>query len=901
MSKKKAALNIFMSWHDAIGKTIAKALRALLNEVFPDKLVIFMSDIDTKPGEQWFTKLSSELRKCDLGIVFITSGGTSAPWLNYEAGAIWMRGKDFFPILFGTKIPPEHPLRNLRYLEFSRGGIMELISTIYILIEKLQNTRRDHSYESSHDELLSAFLSAFQENHWERFKVQIKEILREFEDNPPPVKGINAEASKLLTDNGIDIHQTSIGHGIVTAIPGNKVHKVRRDLVQSAIENLTIVGSSLYEAFSLDRDFGSEQSRDISRVISQNLESRDDNSRFRLSVFLAEPRDFDVEYHTDNDDPALTGDSPLQRISSTMKILLQLARQYPGRLKLSICFVPLLQVDHIVQSGDLMIVRPTMLWTSDSEYKGTWLLCQKVVSADTSAAMYNAYSKWLELLRKESFEIPLDVTLTQEKPRKGTRTDRFHRKWREVIDDANRDGCRIEIRKLYRTQLISAAHATWGAEYRHYFPEIHVRSSEDVFRVRRTDCTKPSSECSIRERTELFNGKNLLGDGVQTALLYRLKKTQTLLDKLIKVYDKYGFAQIYPSFDLGLPNNVQRLAGGFATGILVLWRRGTPIIPIDTTVNACSSSFYFLTEEQFSDLRRKFARRANFFDQLIIEGNKASVLNSFSSGNHFIILGKSRKTQRYCLVLHASATEFKYKPLGLYPYPGVWYWNKIKVYPSRDGDNRYIRYLKDREAERFIQMALDLANSNKEDHDWFARELVGDRKAFPKSEGTADTQHFTKHHYYMPTSYTVAMGTYVEEPGSTVPMFSRPAKPIHLFKSGIEQPWTLRIENRDKCLIPHGWGQTVGCGTVDISIENTEQHKELIVNGERFPVAPRESLSERRNLGIRVREFEGELGGMSEFLSRGRHYFAGQIVDTFDQVACYQRGEVTIFEEMIDS
>lgn len=894
MPKIKKQLRIFMSWHGQMGEKIATTLRDLLRATFPDLLYVFMSDTDTDYGEAWFAKITKELKTCDTGIVCVTSEGTVAPWLNFESGAISIRGKVFFPILFGAEIPQGHPLGNLKYLTFCRPDIARLISSINSMVNGIATPteKNDSSVRLTQEELLGTF----QDTHWPSFKVRIEDILSDFEKSPPMLEGVNCAASKLITDHNIDIHRTTIAHGIVAAIPIDKVHKVRRDMVGTATDSLTIVGSSLYEAFSTDPDLTphGRGSRDISRIISEILKRRDDTARYSLSVFLSEPRDFDVEHYTENDDAVLTGDSPLWRISSTMTSLLKLAKRYPKRLKLSICFIPLLQVDHIVQSGDLMIVRPTMLWTSDSQYKGTWLLCQRVVSGDDSTATYNAYSKWLDLLRNESFQIPLDTTLTQEKPRKATRVDRFHRKWREAVDDANRNGCQIEIRKLYRTQLISAAHATWGDEYRHYFPEIHASSSDEIFRARRSDSNPAASARGVQERSDLFNEKNLLGDGVQTALLGHLLKTQDLLDKLIKIYDKDGFAQIYPSFDLGLPNNVQRIAGGFATGMLVLWRCGTPIIPIDTTVNACSSSFYSLTEEQFEDLRGKFARREDYFDKLVIEANKASVLNSFSSGNHFIILGKSRDAQRFCLVLHASATEFKYKPLGLYPYPGVWYWNKIKVFPSRDGDNRYIRYLKDREAERFIHMAVDLADSNKEDHNWFARRLVDDSTSFRDDKSAPET-HFTKHHYYMPTSYSVAMGTYVENPGTIVPIFSRPGRPIYLFRSSVEQPWTLRLANTEKCLIPHGWGQALESDTLSIAIENTEKEKSLILNGEPFKIAPRESLSERSSLGVKVRDFRGDDGGMSEFLSRGSNYFAGSIVDTFDQVACYQRGEITIF------
>ena len=86
--------------------------------------------------------------------------------------------------------------------------------------------------------------------------------------------------------------------------------------------------------------------------------------------------------------------------------------------------------------------------------------------------------------------------------------------------------------------------------------------------------------------------KNLLNDSTQKMLLPYVKETERLLDGLVKKYDEYGEAHIFPSLDIGFPNNVLRLAGGFATGMLVVWKSGTPLVPVDTTVNVCSSSYY---------------------------------------------------------------------------------------------------------------------------------------------------------------------------------------------------------------------------------------------------------------------------------------------------------------------
>ena len=58
----------------------------------------------------------------------------------------------------------------------------------------------------------------------------------------------------------------------------------------------------------------------------------------------------------------------------------------------------------------------------------------------------------------------------------------------------------------------------------------------------------------------------LLNDDTQKILLPYIKETEHLLNGMVKRYDKCGEAHIFPSLDVGFPNNILRLAGGFATG-----------------------------------------------------------------------------------------------------------------------------------------------------------------------------------------------------------------------------------------------------------------------------------------------------------------------------------------------
>lgn len=218
----------------------------------------------------------------------------------------------------------------------------------------------------------------------------------------------------------------------------------------------------------------------------------------------------------------------------------------------------------------------------------------------------------------------------------------------------------------------------------------------------------------------------------------------------------------------------------------------TPISRIGTT-----SSYY-----EFDESALKGRKVSDFFNQKIIQNiiNKGSVKEglafSFNTGNHFILLSKSRNTGHYFLVLHSSAKQYKDTYLGLYPKPHNWYSNLIKTYQEK-GSDRYIHYLKDDEALRFISIARSLNEQNRDIHNWFASEIFGDIKPI---------QQKTYHHYGMPTDYSIAIGTYVVDERDVVPIFSREGYPIFLFRPSSNM-WSIVLEGKTKYIIPHGWGQ----------------------------------------------------------------------------------------------
>lgn len=182
--------------------------------------------------------------------------------------------------------------------------------------------------------------------------------------------------------------------------------------------------------------------------------------------------------------------------------------------------------------------------------------------------------------------------------------------------------------------------------------------------------------------------------------------------------------------------------------------------------------------------------------------------------------------------------------------------------------NRYLRYIKEKEAEYFIQTAHHNEKYNEKLHKWIADYL---------SNGRIVEEPIIKHHYYMPTDSSIALGTFVEPPGETVPIFSDVGKPVYLFKIA-EDNWTYNLGGRkgSVCIVPHGWGPKIDQvkGIIYNKSTNTlcfQCDDSKVVN---YKVVSRERINDQ--LDKKIRNFSnGE-----EFLKKGKKFLKGQIITT---------------------
>lgn len=771
---------LFISWSGEIGKEAANLIYGWISKVYKDAHENIFLSTRIEPGRQGFEEIKNALQSCTKGIFLMTRERISSPWLHFEAGAVF--GSDvsnwIIPIYvdFERKTLESDPLSEFQSnYSFCYKDLGEVINWIGAELGWEQSDDYKRSMNAVQDE----------------FKEKVKKFVERI--HPDPVL-------TMLYQNGKKSSQCYMNEssGCLAHLDENTFFSIRKVVVENAKGELIIAGPSLTEAIGREKS----NNRSLRGVIENGIKEK----RITSIKFLLEDLAILEPYCTDGNE-AVT--HVMGSLSVLKNELFHICDKY--MCDISVYFLPLHNVDHVVLTDKYMLYRSTKLWTSNGEYKGEFTLYQNSNSKSEYSVQRAYLAKLMELCTKINLDIDTvenrqDLYISKEikRWRRGIRQNGNHIPFDEHPGELKY----IHLYKLYYSQLTHYIACDWNGPN---YSELRFKSGRKINSV-----------------DELFDSDRLLGDSAQKYLLSYIKETERLLRGVVEKYStasvhgqKLSDAHVFPSPDLGFPNNAVRLAGGFATGMLVTWKCGTPIVPVDATVNVCSSSVFELpqsynmnqTDEEFSDNIKKLMNKAA----------EAGYACNFMSGNHFLMIAEDEDRKKY-LVLHSSAKEFKDSYIGLYPVEGNWYSEKIRTYPTPyvKGE-RYIRYLKGDDAVFFISMAKKLENMNVQIHKYFADEMSAKKCDLLEKS--------TYHHYYMPTDSSIAIGTFVEDPGTVVPIFSAPGKNICLFKADKEKNWTIQLGGKPKCLIPHGWGQTIN-GRINTSVDFSEQKFTINVNDE---------------------------------------------------------------------
>jgi hypothetical protein len=374
-------------------------------------------------------------------------------------------------------------------------------------------------------------------------------------------------------------------------------------------------------------------------------------------------------------------------------------------------------------------------------------------------------------------------------------------------------------------------------------------------------------------------------------LARHLETTERLLARAAsKASGRREEAKIVLLPDLGLPHNVVRARGGFFTGAYYSWSSCSPIVPIDATVNVDTVSV-FRVRPMESDT--EFQNAVAAAEAIVRGGHGKSTSSSYSwnfaVGNHFVTYGISTGGEAVAsgnyLVLHSSASEYKYQHNGLYPVEGNWYWPDIQgIEEPRSG--RYLRFISGNVASRFYTLASALVEHNSIRHRYVAELVMG--------RGGILEEIVSVPHYGMPSSDSVAIGCQWISPGDVVPLLTGPARPILLIRAEESKDNVIMSDGRPLLVCPHGLGKQ---SKPELRLRWLPDGLE--VNGRLR--RPQESLENDRSLQLRDFFATHSSGGVPPQILHILELCPGKIVGRIDPVYSYARTPVPNQESPADA
>jgi hypothetical protein len=144
-------MKVFISWSGETSHKVAKVFRDWLPSVI-QSIVPYVSSEDIDKGARWSTDIAGELDESSFGIICVTKDNLSAPWVNFEAGALSksINKSNVCPFLFNIKRSEvEGPILQFQSTIYEKEDVFKLIKTMNTACvdESIDDSRLDKSFD----------------------------------------------------------------------------------------------------------------------------------------------------------------------------------------------------------------------------------------------------------------------------------------------------------------------------------------------------------------------------------------------------------------------------------------------------------------------------------------------------------------------------------------------------------------------------------------------------------------------------------------------------------------------------------------------------------------------------------------------------------------------------------
>ena len=131
-------VKVFLSWSGQKSKAIAEALRDWLPSVIQE-IEPFTSERDIAAGARWLNEIDQQLEGTNFAIVCVTRDNQSAPWLNFEAGAVAkvVAESRVVPLAIDLKLADlKPPLAHFQANDISKRGMLAVLESLNALADR---------------------------------------------------------------------------------------------------------------------------------------------------------------------------------------------------------------------------------------------------------------------------------------------------------------------------------------------------------------------------------------------------------------------------------------------------------------------------------------------------------------------------------------------------------------------------------------------------------------------------------------------------------------------------------------------------------------------------------------------------------------------------------------------
>lgn len=139
MTITMAHKQVFIS-HISKESALAQALKERLLADFEGRLDVFVSSdrSSIRAGKKWLDEVDQALKEADLVIVMASPESVTRPWVNFEAGAVWLRGTCLIPVCHSDMTPATlpTPLNMLEAIDFTdAAGLQKLYDSVAAMLD----------------------------------------------------------------------------------------------------------------------------------------------------------------------------------------------------------------------------------------------------------------------------------------------------------------------------------------------------------------------------------------------------------------------------------------------------------------------------------------------------------------------------------------------------------------------------------------------------------------------------------------------------------------------------------------------------------------------------------------------------------------------------------------------